>query len=282
VFNVRTTTSLLPRQQMATVPPERTSSTGAASRGHLWDLQETRRYSVPPTNMLAFSEYLQHNNWSIKSFDNKQLKAVGATTPNVNWKARLYYSWTQESPNSYLVHLRSAAKWKPVTSLVVGVLTAGIGWIVGAATFTGHIVQAEKEFNQMWGEIERSIGANLGVVNQQGFGLHNPSIPQEYQQELQRQQQLQQQQAAGGSYMPAPGVQQPVQLAQPVSNVPQSMQSTATTFPPAVQQTIVPPTVSQTAQQVLPMEKMPTAGASVGGEEVQQVYFEQVTQTTTK
>jgi len=269
---------------MTTVPPERTSATGVASRGHLWDLQETRRYNVPPANMLAFSEYLQQNNWSIKSFDNKQLKAVGATTPNVNWKARLYYSWTQESPNSYLVHLRSAAKWKPVTSLVVGVLTAGIGWVVGAATFTGYIVQAEKEFNQMWGEIERSIGANIGVVNQQGFGLYNPAIPQEYQQELQaqqQQQQLQQQQAAGGSYMPAPGFQQP-QLAQPVSNVPQSMQSTATTLPPAIQQPIVPPTVSQTAQHPLPMEKMPMAATNVGGEEVQQVYFEQVTQTTAK
>jgi len=265
---------------MSTIPPERTSSTGMSSRGHLWDLQETRRYNVPP-NILAFSEYLQQNNWSIKSFDNKQLKAVGATTPNVNWKARVYYSWTQESPNSYLVRLRSAAKWKPVSSLVVGVLTAGIGLVVGAATFTGYIVQAEKEFNQMWGEIERSIGANLGIVNQQGFGLYNPAIPQEYQQELQRQQQLQQQ-AAGGSYMPASGIQQPAQLAQPFSNVPQSMQSTATTFPPAVQQSIIPPTVSQTAQHPLSMEKMPMAATNVGGEEVQQVYFEQVTQTTTK
>jgi len=40
---------------------------------------------------------------------------------------------------------------------------------VGAATFTTYIVQAEKEFNQMWAEIERSIGANLGVVSQQGM-----------------------------------------------------------------------------------------------------------------
>jgi len=222
--------------------------------------------------MLAFSEYLQQNNYSIKSFDNTKLKAIGATTPNVNWKARVRYSWSQESPTSYLVNLRFDAKWKPVTSLVVGVLTAGIGWIVGAATFTGYIVQAEKEFNQMWAEIERSIGANLGVVNQLGFGQYSPAIPPDYQQELQRQQLLQQQQqAAGGSFVPAPGVQQPVQLAQPVS--------AADTLPPAVQQTI-----PQTAQQVLPMQKLPMAGTTAGGEEeVQQVYFEQVTtQTTTK
>jgi len=225
-----------------------------------------------------FGDYLRQNNYSIKSFDNQQLKAVGTTTPNVNWKARVYYSWYQESPNSYLVNLRSAAKWKPATSIAVGVLTAGIGWLVGAATFTGYITQAEKDFNLMWAEIERSIGANLGVINQRGFGQYNPAIPPEYQQEFQRQQQLQQQ-AAGGSYMPVPGVQQPLQ--QPVSNMPQSMQSTAGSFPPVVQQTVppavqqtVPPSVSQTAQQALPTQKMPMPGTNVGGEEIQ-FFFQQ-------
>jgi len=93
VFNVHTREkkSLLPRQQqkqqMSTVPgstakPTKTPKPG----GHLWDLQETRRYSIPPSNMNAFSEYLQRNHFSIKNIDNKQLKAVGSTTPNVNWK----------------------------------------------------------------------------------------------------------------------------------------------------------------------------------------------------
>jgi len=247
--------------------------------------------------MLEFSEFLKKNNFAIKSFDTNQLKAVGATTANVNWKARLYYSWHQESPTTYVVTLRSAAKWKPVSSIVVGLLTVGIGWVVGAATFTGHIVQAEKEFNQMWAEIERAIGANLGVVNQQGFGQYNPAVPPEYQQELQRQQQLQQQQqlgqqqAAGSTFMPAPGIQQSGQLPQTAQAaggilpaqgfqqpvLPQTAQAAGGILPAqGIQQPVLP----QSAQQVLPTQKMPMPGTNIGGEEVEEVTFFQ--QTVTK
>jgi hypothetical protein len=224
----------------------------------------------------SLRDFLLQNNFEIQYIDNKKLKAFGATVPNVNWKTRVCYSLSEDSPNNYLVNLRYSAKWKPLTSIVVGVLTGGLGWIVGAATFTGYIVQAEKEFNQMWSIIESSIGSNIGVVSQLGFGQYNPSVPQEYQQqEIQRQQQQQlqqqqllQQQQAVDSQMRSQGAPQLVgqefRQAQPGSLIPPSVTS------PSVQegQTITS-FYSETVQQV-PMHKMPMQGATIGGEEILQ------------
>lgn len=57
--------------------------------GHLWDLHEARRYSEPPIDILTFRDWLEKHDFKVTKLEQNSLKAIGAQTPNLNWKVRL-------------------------------------------------------------------------------------------------------------------------------------------------------------------------------------------------
>lgn len=78
--------------------------------------------------------------------------------------------------NGHRVSLRYFARWNALSSIATGVLTVGISAIVGAATYSTAIHDAESFFENVWLRAEKYTNQpdKRIVLSKSGFGNYEP------------------------------------------------------------------------------------------------------------